>query len=237
MCLSRPNLRVRIIVVNAISTSKTHLTESRGVTLLEIIAVLVLVTIFVALIVPPLFKARDRAKITACASNLKQIGMALVMYADGPGNRLFPTCSKTKDPYADDTPMQALNLLFSTYLPDRKVFSCPLNPVEPDLLNAVTELGPQRRVISGTAPMSHVSCSYAYDPGHSPDDATTIFAADKKGAGRNSDNHGPNAGQNILLGAGTVVLNEDLDKSMLQDNNIYSLNTELPRNVDSYLRQ
>jgi hypothetical protein len=59
----------------------------------------------------------------------------------------------------------------------------------------------------------------------------------------NSDNHGQNARQNVLLGSGVVeyrdsVINKlgKLDGKKLQDNDIYSLNPEIPRAMDGYLR-
>ena len=220
--------------------------HSRGYTLLEIIAVVVLITILVALIVPILFKARESGHQVSCASNLKQIGMAMFMYADAPSNEIFPSLSVKKDPFADSNPMEALNLLYSGYISDPRVFSCPMNPIPAAALKRVYVIGPMRKVERGKSPLTWANCSYGYDPGHSPNDAVTTLLADKKGNGSNSDNHGPNAGQCILIGGGTVVLSKsaqqesavDSSGNATTDDDIYSLNThKLPRNLDAFLRQ
>ena len=98
----------------------------RGFTLVELIVVIVIVAI-AASVVLPVFqnRCREPARRTACASNLGQIGKALMMYSDVPSNGMFPTCSTDKnDPYSDPNPMLALNLLYRGYVADARVFSC-----------------------------------------------------------------------------------------------------------------
>lgn len=64
--------------------------KSRGFTLLELLAVLTVISLLTALLVPALSRGRARAHATVCASNLRQLGMAFQLYlpdnADG-----FPT--------------------------------------------------------------------------------------------------------------------------------------------------
>src|SRR5208282_6400648 len=126
------------------------------------------------------------------------LGKACFMYADVPANAMFPTCGKNGDPYADNTPMISLNLLYTAYVADYRCFSCPSKPTI-SLLSNLSSYG-----TPGGTFLSAQSCGYGYDPGHSNKDALAAIMADKKGAGANSDNHGPNAGQNVALGNGAV---------------------------------
>ena len=52
----------------------------RGFTLIELLVVIAIIAILAAILFPVFAKAREQARKTACASNLKQIGMALLQY-------------------------------------------------------------------------------------------------------------------------------------------------------------
>ena len=51
-------------------------------TLIELLVVILIISILVGLLMPMLVRAREKGKMTACASNLKNIGEGLVMYGN-----------------------------------------------------------------------------------------------------------------------------------------------------------
>ena len=87
----------------------------RAFTYIELCVVLAIIAILAAILFPVFARAREKARQTACANNLSQIGLALRMYAED---------NYSHFPAGDDD----LTALAPRYLPDRGVFQCPSAP-------------------------------------------------------------------------------------------------------------
>jgi prepilin-type N-terminal cleavage/methylation domain-containing protein/prepilin-type processing-associated H-X9-DG protein len=105
-----------------------------GFTLIELLVVIAIISVLAGIIFPVFAQARERARMSQCSSNMKQIGTALTSYLqdwDGtyPMNR-FPTLNAAHDNKegADLRPTwyNWRRALF-TYITTPQVFTCPSN--------------------------------------------------------------------------------------------------------------
>jgi len=98
-------------------------TTRKGFTLIELLVVIAIIAILAAILFPVFAKAREKARQTSCASNMRQIALGIYMYTEDNGET-FPIGTKNYGAaYAGDVDGWAVQVY-----PDIKstgVFTCP----------------------------------------------------------------------------------------------------------------
>jgi prepilin-type N-terminal cleavage/methylation domain-containing protein len=87
--------------------------KSRGFTLIELLVVIAIIAILAAILFPVFAQARDKARQTACLSNAKQIGTAVMMYTQD-YDEMYPSIDYAK-----------YLVLIQPYIKNEMVWECP----------------------------------------------------------------------------------------------------------------
>ena len=98
-----------------------------GFTLIEILVVVGIIAILTGLLMPALAKARQQSKTVQCQSNLRQVGQALVMYANKWGGWLYPPGLASNLPREQRWPVH----VFKPPVWNPPVMKCPADDLPP----------------------------------------------------------------------------------------------------------
>jgi prepilin-type N-terminal cleavage/methylation domain-containing protein/prepilin-type processing-associated H-X9-DG protein len=103
--------------------------RNTGFTLIELLVVIAIIALLAAILFPVFARARENARKSACMSNMKQIGLGMMQYAQDYDERMPPY---TANDQADrNIPAQLAiagwALLLDPYLKSAQIFQCPSN--------------------------------------------------------------------------------------------------------------
>jgi len=84
------------------------MSAKRAFTLIELLVVIAIVGILAALLLPALSQAKEKVKRTSCASNLRQVSLAIRLYADDCSDSL-PVLRRSQTPILTESGLSTNN--------------------------------------------------------------------------------------------------------------------------------
>jgi prepilin-type N-terminal cleavage/methylation domain-containing protein/prepilin-type processing-associated H-X9-DG protein len=93
----------------------------RGFTLIELLVVIAIIAILAAILFPVFARAREKARMTSCQNNMKQIGTAFAMYRTDYDGVMPPDWYRSD---ANNRVYRWIHMTY-TYIYDDNVYQCP----------------------------------------------------------------------------------------------------------------
>ena len=104
---------------------KRFFSNTGAFTLIELLIIIAIISILAAMLLPALKSARNKAKSAVCTNNLRQIGLALQMYASDWDGWLPPGASDDGTHISVSGNLTyGLGLLYPRYIGDGHIFYC-----------------------------------------------------------------------------------------------------------------
>lgn len=100
---------------------KVRFLKYRGFTLIELLVVIAIIAILAAILFPVFAKAREQARRASCASNLKQLGLAVMQYTQD-NDEAFPIGNNWKNVKTDPS---GWAYQIYPYAKSYQIYTCP----------------------------------------------------------------------------------------------------------------
>jgi len=165
-----------------IEMTVSKVTRRSGFTLIELLTVMAIIGILAAILIPAIGRVRHSAKTSQCASNLRQLGAAMQMFANENRGRMPQANVKFTDPEtgSDETLRWYRVLSIKEYISrdeQAQLNNCPNADVEPSLWTTCYGMNGQLQIDSDEA--TSKSDTYWY-PSRVVNPVNTIMLGDVK---------------------------------------------------------